>query len=135
MLNKLQVKMANVRQYPTIAISIVGALTLSILAIYSMIPADWLAAEGAFPHQWVRSLFGIIMMLPAIPILYWNIKDDLSTYLLKEGRTRKPLFWMGVSFFYLAAYRALWAGLFPPLWLLYLAEGLIIMIVWMGVKR
>lgn len=138
MLNKMQVKLSNIRGYPTVAITIVAAIILVVLGIYSMIPAavfGGVAVGVAYPITWVRIVAGLLIMLPALPILYWNIKDDLSTYLLKENRTRKWLFWMGVTYFYLTMYRMLWAGLFPPLWVLYLGFGLVIMIIWMGVKR
>lgn len=138
MLNKFKLKLTHVRSFPTIATSIVSSLVLIVLGIYSMIPPEVFggeAVDSAYPAFWIRVVFGFLIMAPATPILYWNIKDDLSTYILKEARTRKFLFWMGCTYFYLTAFRVLWAGLFPPLWVLYLGFGLVTMIIWMGVKK
>lgn len=134
MLNKFKLKASNIRMSPLTAISLVLSIVLILFGIYVIIPADWLGivVTSVYPSQLVRSLFGGLMMAPAIPILYWNIKYDLNTYLDKKHKQKRPyLFWMGVTYFYLAALRIAVIGLFPPIALLYIALGLITMILWM----
>ncbi len=119
---------------PLVAISLILSVVLILFGIYVIIPGDWLGiiVTSVYPNQLIRSGFGLLMMAPAIPIIYWNIKYDLKTYLDRKHKQKRPfLFWMGVTYFYLTALRIIVIGVFPPLWLLYLALGLIAMILWM----
>jgi hypothetical protein len=129
----MHIKLSNVKAFPTVAISIVLALVLALLGVYAFIPADWLGiAVTVYPNFLIRSIFGIITAFPAIPILYSNIRYDLKTLVeQKMPKLRPYMFWMSVTYFYLTALRILYAGPFPPIWLLYLALGIISTIIWL----
>lgn len=138
MLNKFQVRLDDIRTWPTVAISIVLSMVLILFGIYIMIPAEWLSVvvTSVYPSQLVRMFFGLLLMAPGLMVMYLNIKYDLRVY-IKEKRTKSTvaLFWMGISFLYLCALRIIVIGVFPPIWLLYLALGLITMILWMEGKK
>lgn len=137
MLRRTYLTAQSIKDHPTVAITIVAAIILVLFGIYSMIPAaifGGAAVASAYPLEWLRALLGLFIMAPAIPIIYWNMKDKLDDYLIKQHRTRKYIFWMGVTYFYLTIFRILWAGFFPPIWLIYLGFGVVMMIIWMGVK-
>jgi hypothetical protein len=138
MLNRMHLKLYNVKTQPAIAITVILALILLTFGIYVIIPPAWLGlvANAAYADQLVRSVFGIFMCVPAIPILYKNIKYDLRTYVTKKAHTDRPfLFWMGVTYFYLCALRIIAVGIFPPVWIAYIALGLISMVLWLACGR
>jgi hypothetical protein len=135
MLNKMHIKIGNIKAFPTVAISIILALVLVLFGIYVMIPADWLGVSvtaSAYPNLIIRSVFGIITAAPAMPILYCNVRYDMKTLVeTKLPKLRPYIFWMAVTYFYLTALRILYAGFFPPIWLVYLALGLISTTIWL----
>ncbi len=129
--------MSNIKAFPTVAISLILALTLCLFGVYVIIPSDWLglAVTSAYPSILVRSIFGVLMALPAVPIIYCNVRYDLKTLVKTKLKKIRPyVFWMAVTYFYLTALRILIAGLFPPIWLVYLALGLISIVIWLANK-
>jgi hypothetical protein len=123
-----------IKTNPTIVITGILAALLIILGIYSIIPASIIGA-ATFTTNAIRFIFGIFILIPALPVLYWIIRDKREEYEMKQSRTRPYLFWMGVTFFYLTVFRLLAYGLFPPVGVLYLGCGLITMVIWLGVKK
>lgn len=133
----MRLNLSNIKAFPTVAISLLLALTLCFFGIYVIIPTDWLGlpTTTVYPNLIVRSIFGIFMALPAIPIIYCNIKYSLKTLVKTKLKKIRPyVFWMAVTYFYLTTLRILIVGLFPPIWLLYLTLGLISMIIWFANK-
>lgn len=133
----MQVKFSNIKTFPTVAISILLALTLLAFGIYVIIPPDWLGLTltTPYPNIVIRSAFGALMSAPAIPILYCNIKYDLKTLVTTKLKKLSPyMFWMGVTYIYLCALRITVAGVFPPLWILHAVAALITLIIWMANK-
>jgi hypothetical protein len=133
----MQIRFSNVKAFPTVAISILLALGLLIFGIYVIIPPTWLglSIKTAYPNIIIRTIFGTLMASPAIPILYCNIKYDLKTLVTyKLKRLRPFVFWMGVTYLYLCVLRIMIAGVFPPIWLLYLVLGIISLVIWLANK-
>jgi uncharacterized membrane protein YfcA len=131
----MQVRLDNIKAFPAIAVSVILAFTLLLFGIYVMIPTDLLglAISKAYPNIFVRSIFGIFMAFPAIPILYCNIKYDIKTLVKdKMPKLRPYIFWMGVTYGYMCALRILIAGVFPPIFLLYLTLSAISFVVWLS---
>lgn len=128
----MRLSLSNIKAFPIVAISIVLALTLLLFGVYVCIPADWLGiTTSAYPNAIVRSIFGFITAFPALPVLYYNIRYNLVTLVKKKWKRVRPyIFWMAVTYFYLCTLRILYLGLFPPLWLLYLALGFVSTIIW-----
>lgn len=133
----MQIRLSNIKAFPAIAVSIILALTLLVFGVYVIIPSSLLglAATSAYPNIAVRSLFGIFMAYPAIPILYCNFRYDLKTLIKdKMPKLRPYMFWMGVTYTYICILRVLIAGFFPPIFLLYLALAAISFVVWLSNK-
>ena len=131
----MQLRLSNIKAFPAIAISIILAVTLLLFGIYVIIPADLLGlpVTTAYPNLIVRSIFGIFMSAPAIPILYCNIRYDLKTLVTEKMHKLRPyMFWMGVTWIYLCILRILIAGLLPPIFLVYLALAAISFVVWLS---
>lgn len=135
MLNKMQLRLSNIKAFPAIAIIVILALTLCLLGIYVIIPPELLGVAGntTYPSIIVRSIFGMFMAYPAVVILYANVRYNLKT-LIKERmpKLRPYIFWMGVTYAYLTILRILIAGLFPPIFLAYMALAIISFIVWLS---
>lgn len=133
----MQLKLSNVKAFPAIAVSIILALTLLLFGVYIIIPSQWLglAVGSVYPNWITRSIFGIFMAAPAIPILYCNIRYDLKTLVKEKMHKLRPyMFWMGVTWVYLCILRILIAGFFPPIFLVYLALAAISFVVWLSNK-
>lgn len=122
-----------IKTNPTVPTTMFLALGLLVLGIYSLFPVEWFGATTA-TNNLVRLIFGIFILMPTTPLLFWMIKDSRFEYLDKQKRTRPYLFWMGVTYFYLTVFRILAYGFFPPVFILYLVCGLITMTIWLGVK-
>jgi hypothetical protein len=133
MLSEIRLKLSNIKSFPAVAISIVLAFTLCLFGIYVIIPSDWLGipVTTAYPNLTVRSIFGIFMSYPGLRILYAHIRYDLKSLVKEEMQKLRPyIFWMGVTYTYMCALRILIVGIFPPIFLLYLALAVITFIVW-----
>jgi hypothetical protein len=133
----MQLKLSNIKAFPAVAVSVVLAVTLCLFGIYVIIPSDWLglAVGTAYPNLTVRSIFGLFMAYPALPILYCNIRYDLKTLVTEKMYKLRPyLFWMGVTYIYMCALRILIVGFLPPIFLLYLALAIISFIIWLSNK-
>lgn len=122
-----------IKTNPTVPVTAFLAIGLLVLGLYSLFPVEWFGATAPTSNL-VRFFFGVFILMPTTPLLYWMIKDNRFDYLDKQKRTRPYLFWMGVTYFYLAMLRILAYGFFPPLFILYLVCGLITMTIWLGVK-
>lgn len=122
-----------IRTNPTVLITMVLALTLVVLGLYSIFPAEWFGASSAVINP-VRLIFGLFIMTPSLPVLFWMLKNKKS-YIEHQKKVKPFLFWMGVTYFYLTAFRILAYGLFPPVAILYLACGVITMSIWLGVRK
>lgn len=133
----MQLKLSNIKAFPAIAVSIILALTLLFFGVYVMLPVDLLGLpiSAAYPNLIVRSIAGMFMAYPAIPIIYCNIKYDLKTLVSEKMQKLRPyMFWMGVTYGYMCILRILIMGFLPPLFLLYLALAAISFVVWLSNK-
>ena len=133
----MQLKLSNIKAFPALAVSIILALTLLLFGVYVIIPADWLSLpiSKAYPNILVRSIAGVFMAFPAIMILYYNIRYDLKTLLTKKVDKLRPyIYWMGVTYGYMSILRILIAGVFPPIFLLYLTLAVITFVIWLSNK-
>lgn len=131
----MQLRLSNIKAFPAIAVSIILAITLLLFGVYVIIPSEWLglAVTNAYPNLIARSIFGIFMSAPAVPILYCNIRYDLKTLVTEKMQKLRPyMFWMGVTWIYVCILRILIAGFFPPIFLVYLALAAISFVVWLS---
>lgn len=123
-----------IKNNPTVPITATLAIGLVVLGLYALMPVEWFGAT-AVASNLARFISGLFILTPATPLLYWMIKDNRFDYLDKRKRTKPFIFWMGVTYFYLAVFRTLAYGLFPPVAILYLVCGVIAMTIWLGVSK
>lgn len=119
--------LAYIRKHPMELIELISAIGLLLFAIYVMIPLEWLGSiSTAYQYSWLRSVFGVLMALPAIRLLFIRFTSSTDEYIYyRQSNRRKALFWMGFTWLYMAALRVLSAAFLPPLFLLYLLISLI----------
>lgn len=119
-----------VRKHPMETIEMFSAVFLLLFAIYVMIPLEWLpAVSTAYQYSWLRSSFGVLMALPAIRLIYVKFTastDDFIYY--RQEKRRKALFWISMTWLYMAALRLLSTAILPPLFLLFLLISLITLV-------
>lgn len=123
-----------IKNNPTVPITAMLSIGLLVLGLYALIPAEWFGVTSVAGNV-ARFFTGLFILMPTTPLLYWMIKDNRFDYLDKQKRTKPFIFWMGVTYFYLAVFRTLAYGLFPPVAILYLVCGFISMTIWLGVSK
>jgi hypothetical protein len=119
-----------VRKHPMETIELLSAIFLLLFAIYIIIPLEWLpTVSTAYQYSWLRSVFGVLMALPAIRLLYIRLtssSDDFIYY--RQEKRRKALFWISMTWLYMAALRLLSVAFLPPLFLTFLLISFITLV-------
>ncbi len=83
-----------------------------------------------FDNSIYRSITGLIITIPAWPIVFFQIKDGLCDY-SRHKRRKTLLLCLSVVYLYLSALRAITIGIFPILWIFTLALGFISAILYL----
>lgn len=125
------IKLSTIREHPLAAIAVVLALVLMGIGIFLLAPPTWFGVATAYPTTIARSVFGVLIMAPATPIVWRAFRYDFGLFHLNARKNSKCFFWMSVTYMYLAVIRMLAIGVFPPIWLLYIGAAFTMAIIWM----
>jgi hypothetical protein len=115
-----------VGKHPMETIEMLLAIFLFLFGLYVMIPQEFLSVTSVYQNPIVKFIFGALMAAPAATLLYHRFSSDTESYIyIKQNKRRKALFWISVTWFYMAMLRMLASPLLPPLFLTFLALSLV----------
>lgn len=113
-------------KHPMETIEMLLAIFLFLFGLYVMVPQEFLPVVSVYQNPIVKFIFGALMAAPAVAILHYRLSGDMESYVyIKQNKRRKALFWISVTWFYMAMLRMLVAPLLPPLFLTFLGLSLV----------
>lgn len=109
-------KVAAMVKYPSETTEVILAIVLLAFGLYTMIPSEWLGTTSVYGNTIGKIIFGSLILAPAIPILTLAIKHNALNYQLSVTTRYRSLFFISVTYLYLAAIRVAFIGAIPIIW-------------------
>lgn len=113
-----------IRAFPLEMIEVVLALVLFCLALYTLIPTEWLGVQSVYPIYAGKAAGAGLMAIPALTILFHRFKG-IRNYVEKAKVRKRAMLGMAVMYIYIAILRIVVVALFPPIFILYLGLALV----------
>lgn len=128
--------MLYVARYPMEMIEILLAAFLFLFGLYVMIPQELLSTTSVYQNNIIKMIFGGLMAAPAVSLLCRRIFGDMESYIyIKQKKRRKALFWISVTWFYMAILRILVQPILPPIFLAFLGLSFISFICYIRLTK
>ena len=129
----------HIAKNPIEYVEFILAIGLVIFGLYAASPFYVVTSSSTlsmvFDHQTYRIITGVILTLPGIPVVYWQLRHSIADYVRRQKQRKNYIFYMSLCYFYLTALRLVTIGITPVIWLFTLALSIIAVILYLRLIR